>query len=189
MIKAIIFDFDQTLVNTLPIHYQAYNKVSNDIGISLTMDHFYKNIGGIALEVIPKFINGQKCPISIEEIHKRKKKEIINIIATCKIEPLETHKLLDIFKINFKIALASCGSNAHVKTILNKLHWNDYFDVILTAENITYGKPNPEIFEMAAQKLNVSPKECLVFEDSDDGILAAQNAGMRWFNVNNTTKR
>ena len=93
-IAAVIFDFDGTLVDTMPLHYEAYRRVLAEVYIELTPQDFFANIGGNARETIPKLLRGRPCPLAPEEIHARKKRLINGLLATGPIPVLETAKLL-----------------------------------------------------------------------------------------------
>ncbi len=183
---AAIFDFDGTLVDTMPLHYEAYRLVFKELGIDLSRSDFYDNIGGTARETIPKFLRGRAATCSTEEIHTRKKTAFAQLLATVPIPVLETAKLLDVMHGKYKIALASSGSRLGIEHILHRLNWVRYFDAIVTGEDAARGKPAPDLFLIAAEHLKVAPAECIVFEDTDAGVLGAVNAGMRVFDVRKT---
>jgi beta-phosphoglucomutase-like phosphatase (HAD superfamily) len=186
MEKAIIFDFDGTLVDTMPIHYEAYRQVFSAVKIDLTRNDFFDNIGGKASETIPKFLRGRSCSLTPQEIHSKKKDIVSNLLQTVHIPVLETAKLLPFFHGVIKMALASSGSRPGIDVVLKRLDWNRYFEVIVTGEDVSNGKPSPDIFLLAAKKLGVSPVECIVFEDTDDGLVAGRNAKMQVFDVRAT---
>jgi HAD superfamily hydrolase (TIGR01509 family) len=185
-IAAAIFDFDGTLVDTLPLHFEAYCRVLAEVDIVLTADDFYANIGGNARETIPKFLRGRQCPLSTAEIHARKKEMVNILLAESPIPILETAKLLPVFARRLPMALVSSGSRPGIEIVLSRLDWEQYFSVVVTGEDAARGKPSPDLFLLAADKLNVPPEACLVFEDTDAGLEAALGAGMRPFDVRAT---
>jgi beta-phosphoglucomutase family hydrolase len=185
-IEAAIFDFDGTLVDTMPLHYQAYRHVLAEVDIELTPEDFYGNIGGNARETISKFLRGRSCALTPGEIHARKKQRVNELLAAQSIRVLETAKLLDVFLGTLPMALASTGSRAGIEIVLDRLDWRRYFAAIVTGEDAQRGKPAPDLFLLAAERLGVRPDACLVFEDTDAGIEAAMSAGMRAFDVRAT---
>jgi beta-phosphoglucomutase-like phosphatase (HAD superfamily) len=185
-IAAAIFDFDGTLVDTMPLHFEAYRRVLAELDIVLSADDFYANIGGNARETIPKFLRGRHCPYSTDEIHARKKEMVNRLLVESPIPILETAKLLPVFSRRLPMALVSSGSRPGIEIVLARLDWEQYFSVVITGEDAARGKPSPDLFLLAADKLNVPPGTCIVFEDTDAGLEAARGAGMRPFDVRAT---
>jgi HAD superfamily hydrolase (TIGR01509 family) len=185
-IAAAIFDFDGTLVDTMPLHFEAYRRVLADVEVDLTPQDFYGNIGGNARETIPRFLRGRACALPAAEIHARKKQLVNQLLAARAIPVLETAKLLSVFEGHLPMALVSSGSRAGIEIVLARLDWQRYFAVVVTGEDARRGKPAPDLFLLAAEKLGVSPAACVVFEDTDAGLEAAVDAGMRPFDVRAT---
>lgn len=185
-IAAAIFDFDGTLVDTMPLHFEAYRRVLAEVDIELAPADFFDHIGGNARETIPKFLRGRLCPLSIQDIHDRKKQLVNRLLAECPIPILETAKLLPLFARTMRVALVSSGSRPGVEIVLSRLGWDRYFAVVITGEDAPRGKPAPDLFLLAAQKLQVAPESCIVFEDTQAGLEAAERAGMRPFDVRAT---
>jgi len=182
-VLAAVFDFDGTLVDTMPLHYEAYRRVFDEMGLTLHQEQFYRNVGGNARQAIPRFLNGRVAPWSIDEIHARKKEVLDEMLDSADILVLETSKLLSVFRPLMKIALASSGSRGGIERILDRLQWRAYFDVIVTGEDAARGKPAPDLFLTAAKRLGIPPAACFAFEDTDDGVAAARAAGMEVFDV------
>jgi beta-phosphoglucomutase family hydrolase len=181
--RGLIFDFDGTLVDTMPLHFEAYRRAFAEAGLELAPEQFYRNIGGTARETIPRFLGGRPCVRSIEELHARKQAIAIEIIETADIAQLATAALLPAFHGVHKMALASSGSRSGIDVVLRRLDWNRYFDAIVTGHDVRRGKPAPELFLLAAERLGIPRAQCVVFEDTDDGVAAARAAGMAVFDV------
>jgi beta-phosphoglucomutase family hydrolase len=183
---AVIFDFDGTLVDTMPLHYEAYKAAFATFGLELPRERFFANIGGTARETIVKFIGDQPCTVSVAELHGRKKELVQHMFATLDVPVLETAKLLPLLAAHYPLALASSGSRAGIEVILTRLGWQKYFRAVVTGEDVVQGKPAPDAFLLAAKLLGAAPGACFVFEDTDAGVTAASNAGMRVFDVRAT---
>lgn len=178
-----IFDFDGTLVDTMPLHFEAYRRAFGEAGIELRPSEFYPHIGGSAHETIPRFLGGRRCEWTVEQIHARKKALLDALLDSVEIPQLATAALLPLLHERVAIALASSGSRPGIDKMLDRLGWRRYFTVIVTGEDIRRGKPAPDLFLLAAERIGAAPARCLVFEDTDDGVAAATAAGMTVFDV------
>jgi beta-phosphoglucomutase-like phosphatase (HAD superfamily) len=185
-IDGLIFDWDGTLVDSMPIHYEAYRLTFQEFGLELTQDHFYARIGGKASETIPRMLGAQKAPCSIMELHARKKCLVNDLLRSLPLPVLGTAVLMKAFVGKFKMAMASTGSREGIEIMLARLQWTGYFSAVVTGEDVIHGKPDPDCFLLAAKKIDVIPSKCLVFEDTDAGVEAARRAGMMVFDVRTT---
>lgn len=183
MIDACIFDFDGTLVDTMPIHYEAYRVTFAEAGLDLSPADFYANIGGAARETIPRFLRGRTCAWTIEALHARKQSVAKALLASEPIIELAAAKLLPVLHGRVRIALASSGSRSGIEVVLQRLGWLDYFEAVVTGEDAPRGKPAPDLFLLAAARIATPPERCLAFEDTDDGVASATAAGMAVFDV------
>lgn len=177
-IAAAVFDFDGTLVDTMPLHYEAYRRAFADLGLSLAEVDYYGNVGGTARETIPRFLAGRPAPASISEIHVRKQARLAELLADAEIPVLATAALLPLLDRRVPMALASSGSRPGLERMLSRLGWARYFSVVVTGEDAARGKPAPDLFLLAAGRLGVAPGRCMVFEDTDAGVAAGRAAGM-----------
>ena len=185
-LDAAIFDLDGTLVDTMPLHYEAYRRTFAEHGLALSEDAFYAHIGGIASETIPKFAaacGAAQLPAQVAELHARKKAHAAELIASADIPLLPAAQLLDVLAGRVPLALASSGARAGVDAVLARMGWSALFTAVITGDDTARGKPAPDPFLLAADKLRVPPAACLVFEDTDDGMAAARAAGMRAVDV------
>jgi len=181
--RGLIFDFDGTLVDTMPLHYESYRQTFAEVGIALAPEDFYANIGGVARETIPRFLRGRPCTRSIAELHARKQVIAQDLLRTADLPVLASAELLRAFHGTLPIAMASSGSRSGIDVVLDRLGWRAYFTTIVTGQDVARGKPAPEIFLLAAERLGVPAPSCLVFEDTDDGVAAARAAAMAVFDV------
>lgn len=177
MIKAIITDFDGTLVDTFEANYKAYQMAFMEVNIELTVER-YKQCFGYRYDRFMYEMGIADKKIS-EAIKESKKK-----YYPCYFEFLKpNHALLSLiqtFKLNGgKTAIASTARKENLINAVNFLGIYDYFDIILTGKDVINGKPDPEIYFNAMSTLQVSPDETLIFEDSQVGITAAKASGAK----------
>ena len=175
MIKAIITDFDGTLVDTFEANYLAYSEVLNNLGIELTKDT-YKKCFGLRFNEFMEAI-GVKNIVLKDQIKKEKAltypKYFDKIVLNCAL----LNYLLFMKHNGIKIAIASTARWENVMRVLDYFDLSNTFDCIFTGENVTYGKPHPEVYILTMDKLGVEESEVLIFEDSEVGINAAERSG------------
>jgi beta-phosphoglucomutase len=178
MITGAIFDLDGTLISTNTLHSKAWVDAFNLHGITLTDSEIREQAG-------------MKCVAFAGIILKRRKISNINpqaianqkdefTIAGLKKSPAElfdgAEDFLKLLQTNdIKIAMATSASKKTALLLAQKII--NYFDIKIFAEDVTKGKPDPEVFLMAAQRLGLQPSECIVFEDATNGIKAAKSGG------------
>jgi len=175
--QGYIFDCDGTLADTMPLHYRAWTRAMKEFGGKFPEDLFY-SWGGIPTAKIVHQLNEKfGTKMDVEKTVKRKERLFLDLVPETKPIPavLEIARGL---RGKAKMAIASGGHRELVTATLDALKITDWFDAIVTAEDCERGKPWPDPFLLAAQKLGAEPKECIVFEDSPQGIKAAEAAGM-----------
>lgn len=183
-VTACIFDLDGVITDTAAYHYLAWKQLGEELGIEF--DHaFNETLKGISrmdsLERI--LILGEKQHLFTEEekqqLAKKKNEHYVSLLVDMgpkDIYPGIQQLLDELVEQHIHIALASASKNAPM--ILEALGLTQYFEYIVNPDDLTYGKPNPEIFLRAAQALGVKPSECIGVEDAQAGIEAIKAAGM-----------
>lgn len=178
--KAVIFDMDGVIIDSEPLWRKAMIKAFHDFNVPFTENDCRKTTGMRLNEVIkywqklyPNEITNsdnlnQKILNYLIELIKAEGKAMPGLLEL--LEHLKAHKL--------KIGLSTSSDQILIETILDKLEIREYFHAILSAQNLRYGKPHPEVYLSCAEKLHVHPMDCLVIEDSINGIIAGKAAQM-----------
>lgn len=191
-IKAIIFDMDGVIVDSEPIHKKTGIQVFREFGMDVPKSEwdFFR---GKKWEDIFSYAS-QKYgtrPVSIEDILRRK----VEVYLDCAAEELKMTEGAYEFLVKLKnsqkyqYALTTSGRKYQQDEILQKFKLSDFFKVMVTAEDVKNGKPDPEPYAITAKKLNENPENCLVIEDSDNGILSAKAAGCLACGITGTFNR
>jgi beta-phosphoglucomutase len=187
LIKAVIFDLDGVIVDTAHYHYLAWKKLANEIGIDLTIDD-NERLKGVSrmrsLDIILEIGEVQLESAQKEKLADKKNKwflEYVEQMTPSEILPGVKVLIENLRAKGMKIGLASSSKNA--SRVLDLLLIRSLFDAIVDGTMITHSKPDPEIFLLAASKLQLPPEDCVVFEDAEAGVEAAVRAGMKCVGV------
>ncbi len=192
---AAIFDMDGTLVDSFEAHWLSWQEIAKENDIVYTREMYNNSFGRPFKSIIElfwrrngKYFNPDGSPMFSDaefKVLEDRKEELYrdifreNFILMPGVESFLT-RLKD---AGFKIAIGSSGPKENIQMVVDKINAimgrTDIFDATVSCDEVTTGKPDPEIFLKAAQKLGMEPKQCCVFEDSDAGIEAACRAYMR----------
>ncbi|MBI3034181.1 HAD family phosphatase [Candidatus Woesearchaeota archaeon] len=188
MIKAVIFDMDGVIIDSEPLHFAAYKKVLERHGKTITAD-VYKKWFGIQPRVTLRHFLGIDDEEKLKELALEKDSYFRESVRR-DLKPINgsVELLHKIKSLGYKVALATAATQGNADLILGKLSLGNFFDAVVTAADTKKGKPDPEVFIKAAEKLNAKPDECVIVEDSKHGIQAARNAGMKCIAVATTHK-
>ena len=180
--KAFIFDLDGVIVDTAKFHYLAWKELANALGFDFNeeQNELLKGVSRVAsLEILLKIGNVQLSDDRKETLLKEKNKQYLGFIAKMgedEILPGIKDLLLYLKNKNIPFSLGSASKNARLILEILKLH--NLFDAIVDGNDVSIAKPDPEVFLIAANKLNKKPHDCIVIEDAQAGIQAANNAEM-----------
>lgn len=176
----VIFDMDGVLADTGPIHYESWVKLAKQIGVKFSKKFFNLTFGQQSVTITRELV-GPKIEQEVVEKWADLKERYYREMVKDELKPLPGALVL--IKVlharNFKLAVGSSGPPENVELLLSTLSIKDYFDVIITAAEVKNGKPAPDVFLIAAEKLNIKVDNCLVIEDAPVGIAAARKAGMK----------
>lgn len=182
-VKACLFYLDGVIVDTAVYHFQAWRRLANELGFDFT-EHQNEQLKGISrMESLELILNWGGVTLTEEEkVAWATKKNQWYLDLVMQMTPNEVlpgvPEFLKSLRANgIKIALGSASKNS--KLILERIQMLDYFDAIIDGNNITKGKPDPQVFLMGAEATGAQPSECVVFEDAVAGVQAAKAGGMK----------
>lgn len=181
-IKALVFDCDGTLVDTMPLHWQAWQIITRRYQLHFPEDRFYA-LGGVPSRDILKLLaQEQRKDLNPLAVAREKEEAYLEIMAQA--QPIQA--VMNIVRENFgklPLAVASGGSRRVIALVLQHLGIRDYFQAVVTNEDVQHQKPAPDIFLEAARRLGVKPQFCRAYEDTDLGLQAIRAAGMQAVDV------
>jgi len=181
-IKGLIFDCDGTLADSMPLHWRAWQMVTQRHGLHFPQDRFYAT-GGVPSRDILKMLAHEQGR-SLDHIAVAHEKEETYLQTLSQIEPI--HAVVEIAKENhgrIPMAVASGGSQKIICMVLDHIKIRHLFDAVVTNEMVKNQKPAPDIFLEAARRIGVEPKFCRAYEDTELGLQAIRSAGMEAVDV------
>ena len=189
MKNTYIFDLDGVIVDTAKFHFYAWKQIAEELDLFFN-EELNERLKGVSrvkcLDIILESSDKELSENEREAILKRKNEYYLDYIGQLQQSDLMPG-VLDLFgkckENGFHICLGSASKNAEF--ILDKLNIKHYFDVVVDGNSVSKAKPDPEVFAKSSEILNIPPENCIVFEDSIAGIVAAKNAGMYSVGIGN----
>jgi HAD superfamily hydrolase (TIGR01509 family) len=179
-IKAVIFDMDGVLIEAKDWHYEALNKALGLFGMEISRyDHLVTYDGLPTKKKLEMLSTERGLPLELHEfINDMKQQNTLEIVyAKCKPRFYHEYALSRLKQEGYKLAVASNSIRKTVQIMMEQSALMDYLDFYLSNQDVKFGKPDPEIYTKAIQKMGLSPQECLVVEDNEKGIQAAKASG------------
>ncbi len=177
---AVIFDMDGVLVDSYQAHWQSWHFMADELGKGLTEAQFVSTFGRTSREIIAEHWGASA--LSPQEIadFDRRKEALYREIVSRDFPAMDGAATLlrDLHEAGFRLAVGSSGPPENVALAVERLGAGPCFDALITGKDVTRGKPDPQVFLVAAQRLGVAPADCAVIEDAPVGIAAANAAGM-----------
>ncbi len=177
--KAFLFDLNGTMIDDMSYHIKAWYRILNELGAGISIERVKEECYGKNHELLERVFPGrfsqeEKDKISIEK-EKQYQQEFKPHLKL--IQGLDT-LLLKSHNDGIKMAIGSAAILYNIDFVVDGLHIRDYFDAIISADDVIHSKPDPETYNKCAKQLAVTAANCLVFEDAPKGVETAQNAGM-----------
>jgi len=178
--EAVIFDCDGTLVDSMPAHFDAWCEALASYGAGgiFKEDVFFAMGGRPTRDIVVDLNEEYDLKLDPEAIALAKRDAFLAKLHLVELIE-EVADFAKSLRGKMPIAVASGGSRYVVEKTLKLLNCSDWFDEVVTADDVSNGKPSPDIFLRAAELLGVAPEKCLVIEDAPPGVIAAQAAGMQ----------
>ena len=180
MITAVIFDMDGIIIDSEPLQMIAINQVMAQWNVKLSVQEFQKMIGRKLADDFADMKQQYQIPIDYLTFAKQKREAYHSILEQNLIEMPGLSPLLSrLLNAKYRLAVASSSVRADVNMVLDGLNITEKFAVVTSGDEVEEGKPNPALFLLAAKRLNVPVTQCVAIEDSNPGLRAAKDAGMK----------
>lgn len=183
MIKAVIFDMDGVIIDSEPLHYKVFKEyLHSKWGMSITDEEYSTFIGATNYHMYAVLKEKYQLAEEVTALVEEYEEKCSAYLTESKTEkPILGVDVLvkNLYQNNIRLALASSSPKKNIKLVLEMFGLAPYFEVVVSGQEVVNSKPSPDIFLRAAKLLNLLPEECLVFEDSKNGVAAAKEAGMK----------
>jgi beta-phosphoglucomutase len=181
MLKAVLFDMDGVIVDTEPLHHKAYHMMFNDYNIEVSKELYESFTGQSTINVCKKLVNHFKLNSDPEDLVLCKRNHfngLFDFDESLKLLPGVLELIKNYYMNGLTLVLASSASMGTINKVFKRFDLDQYFVAKLSGADLKASKPHPEIFIKAAQAANQPPKNCIVIEDSTNGLKAAIGANV-----------
>lgn len=177
---AVIWDIDGTLIDSAELHFRAWHKIGEELGFKISREQFASTFGLRNPDVIIRLF-GTGCDVARGQQIAHKKEAYYRGMAASELRFLAgaEDRLNEFKRLNVPQALATSAPRGNVDLFLEVTRSQHFFVAVVTMEEVTRGKPDPEVFLTAAQRAGIEPQHCVVFEDAPAGVVGAKRAGMK----------
>jgi len=190
-IKAILFDMDGVLIDAKEWHYEALNRALALFGMPISRFDHITSFDGLPTSKKLEFLSlERRLPIELHKfINELKQKYTMEIVHTqCKPFFAHEYALARLQVLGYKMAVCSNSVRNSVETMMDYARLKDYIDFMISNQDVSNGKPDPEMYLKAMAYFNLQPEECLIIEDNDNGIKAAMASGGHLLKVRNVSE-
>jgi len=187
-LKAVIFDMDGVIIDSEPIYFKIERNLFDELGVDMHQEK-HESFVGMTMEALWESITDEyQLEHTIEDLIKLHKDSVLEYMSKAEELPVIEYireLIEELVNKKVKVAVASSSPKKLIEIVLNRINLIDSFDFIVSGEEVEKGKPYPDIFIHAARELNISSDNCVVIEDSSNGVKAAKSAMMKCIGFKN----
>ena len=178
--SAFLFDLNGTMINDMPYHVSAWYRILNELGTKISMERTKEECYGKNHELLERIFPGRFTMEEKDRMSFEKEKQYqMEFAPVLRLTDGLEEFLKQAYDKGIKLAIGSAAIRFNIDFVLDDTNTRNYFDAIVSADDVARSKPDPETWLRCADALNVSPGECLVFEDAPKGVESALNADMK----------
>jgi beta-phosphoglucomutase family hydrolase len=183
--RGVLWDLDGTLADSSEFHWQAWREAMDAAGVPITREQFLASFGQRNDAILSRWLGASATPERIRQIGDAKEARYRELIAAAGLQPLPgaAEWVRRLHAEGWRQAIASSAPRLNIESMVAVLGFGDYIDAVVGAEDVRRGKPDPEVFLTAAERIGVPANRCIVVEDAAAGIEAARRGGMRSIGV------
>jgi len=182
MIQTVIFDLDGVIIDSEPVHFRLEKQMLNELQITVSSEEHNSYVGMSSENMWETIVNKHNLSYQPSELVQKKHSLYIDhLINEKNLHPIHgaAELIKELYENNFKLIIASSSPLVVIDAVLKKFHLSSYFIATVSGTQLVHSKPHPEIFLQAANLANSKTEECVVIEDSQNGVAAAKAAGMK----------
>ncbi|NCO33146.1 MAG: hypothetical protein AUJ92_06375 [Armatimonadetes bacterium CG2_30_59_28] len=184
---AVIFDLDGVIVDSAEPHFISWQRLARENGLGMSAELFHETFGQPNSQVLPRLFDRYLCKSEIDRYSHRKEELYRDIVREAVVVfPGALDLIHKLKSAGHRLAMGTSAPPENVELVVELLELGDVFDAMVTSRDVAHGKPNPEVFTIAAERLGTPPGRCVVIEDAIAGVEAARAAGMTCIAVTTT---
>lgn len=179
-ISAVIFDMDGVLIDSGPAHLQSWHLLARELGAAVSDEQFAEQFGKPSRDIIRSLFGSELSDETVRAYDDRKERAFRELVrGRMPAMPGAVELIRNLREAGYSLAIGSSGPPENIRLCIDELGCCQMFDTVISGMDVRAGKPHPEVFLLAGERLGVDPANCLVIEDAPAGIEAARRAKMK----------